>query len=214
MRKIILFTGLVGLLSIHCVGQADDALQKRSTHYIGVQANQLLRQLFNLGGTSTAVTNPYVINYSVNNKDTGWGFASGLGYTYNQFSEGDPTNPLETTIKDFFFRAGFDRKNFIANRWMIGYGFDFIRESKSNKTESNSQFGNFSSKTKESGFGVGPRFTLTFKITEQILLGTEATYYFKSINETREITSQPNTDEKFKQFVFAVPAVLYITSVL
>jgi hypothetical protein len=210
VQKYLIASAFVLTSVFHASGQSDSTF-KKVDQYLGVQANQLLRQLFNLGGSSSPINNPYTLVYSLNSKQTGWGFATGLGYTYRQFEEGDPFNPLETTISDFFFRVGVDKKSTIGKKWLAGFGFDILLENLKNETESKSGFGNFKSETKSKVFGFGPRFGLTYSITDRILLGTEATYYFKRTKETQEITNLEKRNEKFKEFSFAVPAVLFVS---
>ncbi|MGC4021145.1 MAG: hypothetical protein QM734_03975 [Cyclobacteriaceae bacterium] len=65
MRLIILGAMMI-FTGSSCFAQRDSTNSKKVNHYIGVQANQLLRQLFNLSGNTTVVTSPYLINYSVN----------------------------------------------------------------------------------------------------------------------------------------------------
>jgi hypothetical protein len=85
-----------------------------------------------------------------------------------------------------------------------------LRESQKNITQSNSQPGDFKTETRNSGTGIGLRFTLNYNISEKILLGTEATYYYKSLKETRTGTGAPEETEKFKEFTFAVPIALFL----
>jgi hypothetical protein len=207
-KKCLLTAAVVAGVVFQSYCQSDSL--KKVNQYVGIQANQLFRQLFNFGGTSTPINNPYLLTYSLNSANTGWGFAVGLGYTHSQFEEGDLFNPVETTINDFFFRIGVDRKTLIGKRWLLGFGFDLIRESLKNETKSNSFFGDFKSETKSSVFGFGPRMGLNFLITPRILVGTEATYYFKRTKETQKVTDLNTQTERFRDFSLLVPAVLYL----
>ncbi|MEX2233776.1 MAG: hypothetical protein WD824_16545 [Cyclobacteriaceae bacterium] len=179
------------LLHLLAAAQDEVTAQKRSNHYVGIQANQLVRQLFNFGGSTSSINNPYLITYAVNSVRSGWGFNCGLGYTHMEVREEDPFNPRETAINDFFIRLGVERKVLIGEKWITSYGVDILRESQKNITESNSQPGNFKTETRNRGTGIGLRFTLNYNISEKILLGTEATYYYKSMKETREGTGVP-----------------------
>jgi opacity protein-like surface antigen len=207
------FALLLSFILLNLLAAAQDAVkaQKRSVHYVGVQANQLTRQLFNFGGSSSSINNPYLITYAVNSVRSGWGLNYGLGYTHIELRNEDPFNPLETTINDFFVRLGVERKVPIGVKWITSYGLDILRESEKNITESrNSQSGNFKTETRNRGTGIGLRFTLNYNISEKILLGTEATYYYKSMKETRKGTSVPEETEKFKEFTFTVPVALFL----
>lgn len=209
IRKFALLLPIM-LLPILAAAQDEVAPQRRANHYVGVQANQLIRQLFNFGGATAAINNPYLITYAVNSVRSGWGFNYGFGYTHREVREGDVFNPVETNINDFFMRLGVERKVPIGAKWMTSYGLDILQESQKNITRSNSQFGNFKSETREKGTGLGLRFTLNYHISEKTLLGTEATYYYKSTKETRTGTGLTEETEKFKEFTFAVPIALFL----
>ena len=209
IRKFSLLLPFV-VLYLHAAAQ-EEVTHKTSNHYVGVQANQLLRQLFNFGGSAGSINNPYLITYAVNSVMSGWGFNSGLGYTHLEVSNEDPFNPIQTTIDDFFVRLGIERKVPIGMKWTASYGLDILRESEKNITESrNPQSGSFNTDTRSKSTGVGLRSTLNFNISEKILLGTEATYYYKSTKETRKGANLLDETEKFKQFNFTAPIALFL----
>lgn len=161
---------------------------------------------------------------------------SGLGYTFNEFNDGDALNKRETKINDLFLRIGYEKKRNLGKRWMASTGLDVVFDRQRNKTSNTNDFGSgnkskIETETKLSAWGLGPRFTLNFKISEKIWIGTEAMYYFKSIKDKRiiksEITSQifdPFTgqtrlqtvsdkdeiESKNKRFTFSSPAVIFL----
>jgi hypothetical protein len=53
-------------------------------------------------------------------------------------------------------------------------------------------------------------FKTTINDSEKILLGTEATYYYKWMKESRKGTDIPEETEKSKQFIFTVPIALFL----
>lgn len=189
---------------------------KKAYQYVGVQANQLLRQLFNFGGSTPAIVNPYLITYAVNSSGNGVGLNVGFGYNYNKFSSGDAITPRESTISTFAMRLGVERKFNLGKRWFASYGLDFLVENSSDKTETKFNQGQgvppFVTTTESTvnNTGFGPRLTLNFNITEKIILGTEAAYYYKSGDTTQKATSQPTTTSTTRSFNFAVPAVLFV----
>jgi hypothetical protein len=213
--------------------------QRRSSHYLGVQANQLIRQLLNFSGTNAVIDNPYLIAYSVNSKTTGLGFSSGLGFSINEISDGDQTNRRTTKINNVSLRLGFEKKSNLGKKWFVSWGFDVTRDDFKNET-SNTQSQDltnpnvkFVSTTtnKTSSWGFGPRFTLNFRVTDRIVLGTEANYYYKSgSNSTKAASSNtffefdqfgnktlvtrstdtPESSSDFTKFQFVIPAVLYL----
>ncbi len=217
--------GLYLLLLITVTGYSQDVTQvpvatevvetKIMRHYIGVQANQLLRQLLNFGGTSNGVNNPYFLTYALNSTKTGVGLNFGLGYSYSSSSNGDPFTPRTTTNNSLSMRAGIEKKFTIGKRWLSSYGLDFLFDESLDKTETTFNPGvGLSNKTTTefttSGTGLGPRFTLNFLISNKIILGTEASYYYRASTSTQKVTNQPDQTNKPKSFTFAVPAVLFV----
>ncbi len=191
-----------------------DSTSKTVNHYVGVQANQLIKQLFNLSNSTSTVNNPYLLVYAVNSTRTGWGLNAGLGYTYNQIKNGDAINRLETNINNFFFRVGVEKKTNLGKKWILSGGLDIINDNQKNNTKNISTGSIFETETKSKGWGFGPRATLNFKITNRILLATECTYYFRAGETSTKITSSFSPPEErsddTKQFLFTVPAVLIL----
>ena len=215
----------------------DSTKPTRSTsQYLGIQANQLLNQLFNFGNNAPVVNNPYLIIYSVNSVRTGVGLNTGMGYrVHSTDDKSDPTTSRSTTISSFSTRLGIEKKSAFSKKWQASYGFDILYNNEDDKTTTASkfQFNNFSSDTNSntSYFGFGPRVALNFFITEKILLGTEATYYFKSIKISQKVTttqtftttdpntgqqifqtttSSTNTSQKSTDFALQVPVAIFL----
>lgn len=189
---------------------------RKSSHYIGIQANQLIKQLLNLGGSTSSLNNPYLITYSVNSISNGVGLNLSLGYILDESSGGDFQSQVKTKIQDVFFRIGAEKKSQLGKRWILAAGGDMVIENKSNKTET--KFGGSDTASieedKVDGFGAGFRVGLNFHITDKILLGTEANYYFKFITTTNTLTqpfgSPVKHSEDSKKFQLNVPAVLFL----
>lgn len=237
MRLFFSVALLVALLSVKAKAQDSTIVQSSLyTHYFGIQANQLLRQLFDFGGTNTLPANSYSLVFSFNSPTTGAGMNTGFGYTFNEFNDGDATIRRETKINDLFFRVGYEKKRSLGKRWLASSGIDLVVDRQRNETMNTTDFGSgnkskISSETKVGAWGLGPRITLNFKVSERIYIGTEATYYFKAIKDTRiiesEITSQffdpftgqisiqttrdkDEVESKIKRFSFSSPAVLFL----
>ncbi len=214
--------------------------QRRSSHYLGVQANQLIRQLLNFSGTNAVIDNPYLIAYSVNSKKSGFGFSSGLGFSINEISDGDQTNKRTSKINNLSLRIGFEKKSNLGKKWYVSWGFDITHDDLKNET-TNTQSPDLSNPAikflsnttnKTSSWGFGPRFTLNFRITDKIILGTEANYYYKSGTTSSEASTtntffgfdpitggtklitqtnkSPDNSSDFTRFQFAIPTALYL----
>jgi hypothetical protein len=199
--------------------------ERTATTYLGVQANQLIRQILNFSNSNSVIDNPYLFTYSVNSKKTGVGFSSGLGFSVSNTLDGDPSNRRETNINNLSLRVGVEKKSYIAKRWLISWGVDIIHDNFKNETTNTQIFdltnpsnkSVFTTKTTTSVWGIGPRFTLNFKVSNRIMLGTEANYYYRSgttslkasSNNQGNISNSENSND-FTRFQFTVPAVIYL----
>jgi hypothetical protein len=227
-------TIFMACVSLYCSAQSD-SVSRKAEHYVGLQANQLLRQLLNFSGSGSGVNNPYLLNYSVVESTSKIGANIGLGYNIDQSKTGDVTNERDTKANELFFRMGFEKKMSLSKKWLLGLGADVLLQKQKNETTSKTNFGGgksvISTTSNQNGVGGGPRCTLSYFITSRILIGTEATYYFKSLKNKGEVKSvittrefDPNTgeqrdvtrveltksDDKFKQLQFSVPAVIWL----
>lgn len=190
--------------------------EKKSYHYIGLQANQLIRQILSFGGNSSPVTNPYLLTYSVNAKKNGLGLATGLGYSSIQTKTNDVFNNTISKVDDISFRIGMEKKSYLSKRWMVGFGGDILIENnKAETTTTPSGSSSFSVTTKINRYGFGPRASLNYHFHDKILIGTETSFYLKWITQDQESTGQgaptnpPST--KLRSFAFTLPAVLFVT---
>jgi opacity protein-like surface antigen len=240
MIRALCISAVLLLSALYASAQADSAVavpSRKASHYFGIQANQLFRQLLNLGGNNTsAINNPYLISYAVNSNRTGWGFALGIGYTYSQATDGETTNKRETTVDNFSLRMGVERKYTLGKRWLTGWGFDVIYDATKNDVKNTTGFDPTNRSVietidKANGPGFGPRFILGFKVSDKIYVGTEANYYYKKLSQSheektsltaptidpitgRQITVTTNSSTKTegdqKNFQLNVPAVLFV----
>src|SRR5687768_9427196 len=205
-----------GFAQYDSVPQPEKPTGRHATHYIGIQANQLVKQLLNLGGSTSAVNNPYLITYSVNANATGVGLNLSLGVVINEFSGGDNFSTINTKINEFFFRIGIEKKTRLGKRWVLAAGGDLVIDNQSNKTETIFSGSGSSSTTEDkiSAYGTGVRAGLNFEISNRVLVGTEANYYLKFVTNSTSSQQQfgspvkESTDQKKLQL--NVPAVLFL----
>jgi len=219
MRYVLVL--FLSVSAVVCCAQSDSIPKKKANHYLGIQANELLRQLFNLSANTGVVTNPYLLNYSVNSSRSGWGLNVGLGYTIDNQDQSDANTTRKTDANNFSMRFGPERKVWIGKKWMTSYGLDFLIDRNNAKTVTATQFNGSNSETDidatAKASGLGARFTLNYMITPKIILGTECTYYYKAITTSSKITNIfdfnttiTESTQTNKQLRFAVPAVLFL----
>lgn len=197
--------------------KADDSEEssRPSNQYFALQANQLLRQLFNLSNTTTNTGNPFSITYSFNNKATGSGLAFGLGYATSHTEDKDQSNDRKTDNSNINFRFGYDKKAQIAKRWTAGWGFDLLLSHSKSFTQSNQNGFQTEIQNKSNGWGFGPRATILFTLNSKILLGTESSWYFQKVKTDSEISfsggSPQQSEQKNTTFALQVPVAIFLT---
>jgi len=207
---------------------------KKFDHYIGVQANQLIKQLINLSNNNAAINNPYLLTYGIFFSECGYGLQAGIGYNYQQTEDKIPINRI-SKIDELFYRIGVGRKIIIGKKWQLGYGLDVVASRQFDKTTSSSvtDFGSSidsSSSVSSSlttSLGYGAQVNLAFHISEKIMLSTEATYYYSKSKvkqnvfatdkftnsfpaSTTESSTNSNTETDKKTFSFSIPVALFL----
>lgn len=188
--------------------------ERKMNHYLGLQANQLIRNLVNFGGNSSAITNPYLLIYSANSKTTGVGFSTGIGLSSIQSKSTDNFITVTQKTNDLSWRFGLDVKRYLSHRWLAGWGIDLLLEA--NKSETISNTGGSTNPTVTTNiirYGFGPRVSLAYQFHNRLMVGTEASYYLKWIDQKTKVTNagtQPDVGTKLQSFQFTLPAVIFL----
>ncbi|MFM7017111.1 hypothetical protein, partial [Flavobacterium sp.] len=165
--------------------------QPKFKHYVGVQSNLLIRQVFNLSGTTSATNNPYLFTYAINNRK-GWGLATGLGLTTSNNASSDVLGGFDKrSTQAMNVRLGIEKRFVLHPKWNALVGIDGLMNS--NKSTSDvktvQSFGTAfvsTSKTTDNSSSMGGalRAALSFAITSKLSLGTEASLAFTSGSES------------------------------
>lgn len=216
MNKILLGV-LFFIFASHSFSQDQNSDFSFSGHYLGLQANELIRQLVNFGD-SEVPDNPYFFTYNYNSV-SGDGLNVGFALTSNSIEDNDDFSNTSTKINRFFMRVGYEKKSQISKRFYYSWGVDLVIDSDKNETINEDTFSNNKITTTStlSGWGLGPRFTINYRITDRLIIGTEANYYYKSLTNKFEVKNEdfPEGDiedeEDLSQFNFVAPAVLWVT---
>lgn len=204
--------------------------RKLFDHRIGVQANELVRQVFNFNNSAgSSINNPYLLTYSITWAKPGIGLRFGVGPQFNSFSNDDGIVQTENNINRMSLRAGIQKVFTLSDRWTAGAGGDavyfndrsytktFTRSFDSTKTDI---------ATEVKTFGYGGMAWLRYHITPRIHIGTEASFYYSTgdnkqriIIETRDNNTFPGSrrkttvselKDKRKEGVFHLPMVIYL----
>jgi hypothetical protein len=230
MRKLIYAAIVLCLCSTLVVAQT----QKEYSHHVGVQTNLLLEQLINFGN-SPQINNPFLLKYGLRNNEKQTELMIGFGFDYD-FEEEE--NGLKSRLTDLDLRIGYAKKMMLNKRFELGYGLDAVFSGLNARTVNIQAFGGgggfvdstiTTTRSYEIEYGLGPQFTLDFYITPTIKIGTEATFYFLSGQNSFDLTvenwqtdfggnlSYSRSDDEDQSstaaFNFQVPVALYLTVV-
>ncbi len=226
--------GCLAMVFLNCTAQTEEPLAKKYNHYIGVQANQLLKQLVNLNNSNSVIDDPYLLTYAIHMVKNGWGLQTGLGYDYQDIKDKTPIS-RETKINNLFYRIGVAKKFRIGKRFEGGYGLDLAGDYQINKTFASSvtvigitiDSSSSNSTSKVNSFGFGPQVNLSYYFSERIMLGTEATYYFIDSKQKQNVlvtdnlfnqstgintvaTSNSNIESSTAKFSLSIPVALFL----
>lgn len=229
MRKILLTTIFATIaspfLGFSQTENTPPVKQKRFHHQVGVQVNELIRQVFQFGnGSTSANNNPYLLVYHINTLKGGWGARLGVGYTYRSFTDNDAVNKRESDINNMQLRLGIEKAFQLSGKWTVGIGVDGLYNTDNNKTISTTKAQDTSvtvSTTEVRSMGGGAMGWLRYNLTDYIVLGTETSFYYLSGDQKQDIsiarrgfnqvtTSTSKTDNKTSEGVFRIPVALYL----
>lgn len=232
MKRSILF--IVSAFVLFSISFAQDGQsqskteesEKKTTHYLGLQVNEVLKQLFNLSDNQEVVTNPYFLNYQFNSNYTGFGMNFGLGYRFEETETSDALSKVTTDVNAFSIRVGVEQKKHLGRKWLASVGLDGVYNNSSNvtKSETSNGFGNFLSVETDNrieSYGGGPRASIHFKLSPHVLLGTDASFYFtvsKHTNKTIQtnvngLGSFTESSPTTKNLIFLGPRTILLTIV-
>ncbi len=229
---------LMSLLCISlCTAWAQDAEKtKRFDHYLGLQANELMRQLINLNSNNQPVNNPYLFEYSVFLNKYNTGIHAGFGIQYQDIKDKLSPNVPQSKISNTFMRCGVSRRFVIGKKWEAAASADFVIHKLTDKTfsfqvinfiqqiDSTSSYSN----SVTSAWGGGAQLCLNYYLSSCILIGTEALFYFltasvkNNVFLTRTITfinfpdnnsyteSTSNRETEEANFEITVPVAIYL----
>jgi len=236
IKKLIVLAAFIGCL-LNSFGQTNDTENKPNyDQYVGVQANELLKQLINLNNSNTVIGNPYLLTYTIMSNKCGWGIEAGLGFQYTDTQNKQPVND-ESKTNNFDSRIGICKKFKLGKRFTAGYGIDLVYSNNSDVTTNSnttvsSGFTDSSSTvttTKTIRIGAGPQLYLGFNISQRVILGTEILYYYLSSTQKQNVLTKDtqievsgnqtittstiansNLETDIKSFSFSFPTVLFL----
>ena len=227
MYKYATLLSLSLITILNANAQADSITTKKEKlfdHSIGIQVNDLIRQVFNFNNTSTNTnTNPFLLTYTINTTKTGWGIRIGTGYNYNSATTNDGINKKTTDINDLQLRLGIEKSFKLAGNWSAGAGIDGVYNTNNDNTKALTiSFDTITVNTKTvlSTYGGGAMAWLRYNFTKNILIGTEANFYYltgyQTITTTTKYSSSPTynptpdkNDNKISNGTISLPIVFY-----
>ena len=174
----------VVLLSATTMASAQSRPEADGKHFISLQANPLISQIFNFGNP-IPISNPYLIKYSYRFAGGNSGITTGIGY--RAISNESEQDGFESKFSGLDLRVGYEWYIDMGDRFLLSVGPDLTFNGQTNKTVSVSAI-NFGSGFRDStvndtysqnlSYGGGARLNFSVAITPKLLIGTEATFYY------------------------------------
>jgi hypothetical protein len=222
----------IALLAITPVlSYAEDAIvkEKKLEHSVGVQVNELIRQVFNFSNTNAANNNPYLLTYSINKIKNGWGLRLGAGYNVSTITNDNGVSAVETKIDDLNLRLGAEKKFNLSDKWSTGVGVDALYNNDKNDTKSVTRSFDTTTVTTKSlitSYGGGVMAWLRYNITSKVQIGTETSFYYRTGFHKEQIdivrktgngivfpqttSSSTKKDDDIKEGKFNLPVAFYL----
>jgi hypothetical protein len=229
MKKTFLICLSLAGMATNSYAQDEPVIrEKKVAHHVGVQINELVRQVFNFNSSSAtaANNNPYLLVYSINSVNKGWGGRIGVGYTYRSFTDDDGVNRRETDINDMQLRAGVEKAFTLSGRWSTGIGIDGVYNLNDDRTRSVIRaFDTTTTITKTDivSYGGGLMGWIRYNISEKVVIGTETSFYYVtgdqkqdlSVTRRSQTTGTWNTnvskiDNELAEGIFRLPVAIYL----
>lgn len=171
---------------------ADD--DKMFDHFVGVQANLLIQQIFNFGEPTDA-NNPYLLKYTLRHNNTGLAlnFGAGVNSVTSENNEG-----FKRTSEMFDTRVGLGYQKTIGNNFEMGVGADFVYGYDKGETFSIqvvTSFGTTDSTVttsidKTTSVGGGLQASFAYVFAKRFTIGTEMSFYYLKTEEKFNVTSE------------------------
>lgn len=215
MKNLLLATAFL-IMAPCCYAQetTEGELVKKQSggeHLIGVQLNELIRQVSLNDATETAVQNPYLITYMYNSLKDNWGVRIGLGLQTGTSAPGNFFG-VDTLSKVFNLnlRFGFMKSIRLADKLVCGLGGDLVFYHVDRTTSENASFGfGGDRKLNIDGYGGGPVASVRYEFTRHISVGTETSFYYTFGTQKVSDGSFTSHDEKISNGSFNLPIALY-----
>lgn len=202
--------------------------EKIFQHQVGVQMNQLIRQVFNFSNVATLNNNPYLLTYTLTHAKTGIGLRLGAGYDQRSFVDDDGVSSRDGKITDMDLRVGLEKSFDLGSGFTAGAGADFVMDKSTDDTKSlirSVDTTKIVTKSSVNNIGGGVMAWLRYSISKKILVGTETSFYYRTGKIKQDVTiakrdlttpAQPwveNTtslNNTQSEGIFSVPMVFYL----
>lgn len=170
---------------------ADD---KMFDHFVGVQANLLIQQVFNFGEPADA-NNPYLLKYTLRHNNTG--LALNLGGGVNSVTS-ENNEGFKRTTEGFDTRVGLGYQKTVGEKFEMGVGADFVYGYDKGETFSIqvvTSFGTTDSTVttsidKTTSVGGGLQASFAYVFAKRFTIGTEMSFYYLKTEEKFNVTSE------------------------
>ena len=211
MKKIIAAVLLTLVSTGTCIAQDVSGTDKKAhefDHIIGVQINELTKQILGVNNSNAATANPYMLTYNLTERTSGLGFRAGTGFNYISKSS-DGGGKLKS--QSFDIRVGFEKAFKLSDKFSTGIGLDLVYKYKDSSLTQMSAYGyDLSYNSKK--MGLGPMGWLRCNLSKRILIGTEMSMYFLTGHEkTTGTFFGTEVNDKVSEFKSNLPVTFFLS---
>lgn len=176
---------------------------KNFNQFVSFQVNGLIHELINTNGTpSTVNLNPYLLNYHINNKKSGWGLRVGAGYCHTESGTIGISSSNASNSSIVNIRLGVEKAKKLSKKMTIGIGIDAIYRYSYSYSTNASYYYSYpytqndtaiqTSRIVSNNYGGGVMGWLRYRVTKKIFIGTESSFYYTVGNNDQTINNFTN----------------------
>lgn len=205
-RTLFNIFGLLLVLNTVKAGRLEPEKTITNDTYIGIHANELVRQLLPTGSSNVNNNFNYLVTFIKYKPGHTRGTRMSGNFILNSITDNVNGTLRETNNSIVQYKIGKEKRYNFDSRFSFAYGWDILASLNHSITRNNSTVSGFFTTTRTNNtiatLGTGPGIRLTYSLTPMVLLGTDAGAYLTStFTQTRVVETVPGQpfDRRFDE---------------
>ncbi len=176
--------------------QSDSSKSNEKDAYLGIHANELVRQLIPSSASSVNNNFNYLLSYIKYKPGYKYGTRMSGNFILNSLSENVNNTTRITNNNIFQYKVGKEKLKVLEKGFSYALGWDVLLSLNNSITRSSSLISSSNLSTSITSnilaAGTGPGIRITYNLSPRILLGTDAGAYFSTIVNTTTVVERGN----------------------